>query len=572
MGKSKPKVVVLGGADSPAAALAESLRHLYDITLVDDPDLKAALKKAKGSIVVSSSDRIVPPMAGMQQSATLLEAIGEGVSLTRPDGEVIWANRRFARLNEEAREHIARFCRQAFAWFDQRDADDTTPKECRFDVDETETSRSYEIWISPAPKGPSLDTGKPEARLAVVVRDVTESRRIQHKIEAISRAGHDLASLEAESVAKMDVIERLELLRKKVVRYCHDLLAFDHFAIRLVDFQSGKLELLMSSGLPQEAIELDLVPALEGQGICGYVAASGQSYVCADIRQDRLFLPGLVDARSSLTIPLRLHDKVIGVMDIESEKVAAFGEEDRRFAEIFARYIALAIHMLDLLVVERQTTNRNVSGRFEGELSEPLEDIVHEADWFNRLAEQDPEAARHLARIRSDVDIIRRRVRGVASGPQTLLGVDQALNVRRKDPILNEKRILIADDEPNIRRVIRDVLHNRGAEVVTCSDGKEAVEAIRKAAEGDGLDLVVSDIKMPDRNGYEVFAAVRKTMSHVPVILMTGFGYDPSHSIVRASQEGLQSVLFKPFQVERLLDEVKRALVESGAKADAKKV
>jgi DNA-binding NtrC family response regulator len=41
---------------------------------------------------------------------------------------------------------------------------------------------------------------------------------------------------------------------------------------------------------------------------------------------------------------------------------------------------------------------------------------------------------------------------------------------------------------------------------------------------------------------------------------MTGFGYDPHHSIVRASQEGLQCVLFKPFQCERLLEEVKKAL------------
>jgi DNA-binding NtrC family response regulator len=49
-------------------------------------------------------------------------------------------------------------------------------------------------------------------------------------------------------------------------------------------------------------------------------------------------------------------------------------------------------------------------------------------------------------------------------------------------------------------------------------------------------------------------------MPQTPVILMTGFGYDPSHSIVRASQEGLQSVLFKPFQVDRLLAEARKAL------------
>ena len=45
----------------------------------------------------------------------------------------------------------------------------------------------------------------------------------------------------------------------------------------------------------------------------------------------------------------------------------------------------------------------------------------------------------------------------------------------------------------------------------------------------------------------------------------TGFGYDPHHPIVRASQEGLSSVLFKPFQVERLVDEVKKALAAVGA-------
>ena len=65
---------------------------------------------------------------------------------------------------------------------------------------------------------------------------------------------------------------------------------------------------------------------------------------------------------------------------------------------------------------------------------------------------------------------------------------------------------------------------------------------------------------MPDHNGYEVFAAGKRAIPSLPSILMTGFGYDPHHSIVRASQEGLQAVLFKPFQAERLLEEVRKAL------------
>ena len=58
----------------------------------------------------------------------------------------------------------------------------------------------------------------------------------------------------------------------------------------------------------------------------------------------------------------------------------------------------------------------------------------------------------------------------------------------------------------------------------------------------------------------QAIAAARRLPAPPPVILMTGFGYDPNHCIVRASQEGLQAVLFKPFRVESLLVELRRAV------------
>jgi DNA-binding NtrC family response regulator len=72
--------------------------------------------------------------------------------------------------------------------------------------------------------------------------------------------------------------------------------------------------------------------------------------------------------------------------------------------------------------------------------------------------------------------------------------------------------------------------------------------------------LILSDIKMPNKNGYEVFAAARAAHRDCAVILITGFGYDPNHAIVRASKEGLTGVLFKPFKVEQLMEEVRNAL------------
>src|SRR3712207_5881663 len=74
------------------------------------------------------------------------------------------------------------------------------------------------------------------------------------------------------------------------------------------------------------------------------------------------------------------------------------------------------------------------------------------------------------------------------------------------------------------------------------------------------FNLVVSDIKMPDKTGYDVFAAARKKSQTVPVILMTGFGYDPNHSIVRASQEGLQAGLFQPFKGDQVPSEGRNGL------------
>ena len=79
-------------------------------------------------------------------------------------------------------------------------------------------------------------------------------------------------------------------------------------------------------------------------------------------------------------------------------------------------------------------------------------------------------------------------------------------------------------------------------------------------------DLVLSDIRMPGHNGYELFNAIKASTPGCPVIFMTGFGYDPNHCIIRANAEGLAAVLYKPFKVDQLLQEV-RAAVTGEAKS-----
>lgn len=125
--------------------------------------------------------------------------------------------------------------------------------------------------------------------------------------------------------------------------------------------------------------------------------------------------------------------------------------------------------------------------------------------------------------------------------------------------MLSGKRILVADDEEVIRTTVYEVLRKQGCHVDTARDGAEAVNMISL----NQYDMVLADIRMPFKNGYEVFAAVRSQLPACQVILITGFGYDPNHSIVRANREGLAAVLCKPFKVDQLLTEVRQALRRS---------
>lgn len=100
------------------------------------------------------------------------------------------------------------------------------------------------------------------------------------------------------------------------------------------------------------------------------------------------------------------------------------------------------------------------------------------------------------------------------------------------------------------------MLANCGCEVETARDGNEAIAMIHRHS----YDLVISDIRMPGKSGYEIYQEVKKSCPDCPVILMTGFGYDPNHSIIRARSEGLAGVLYKPFKVDQLMEDVRGAL------------
>src|SRR2546430_8106783 len=95
-------------------------------------------------------------------------------------------------------------------------------------------------------------------QVAPVFWDATDTRRLQQKIDAIDKAGRALVRLEGDTMSRMNVGQRLKLLEDQIISFTKELMHFDHFAIRLLDRKSNKLEVVMSAGLPPEAVNIEL--------------------------------------------------------------------------------------------------------------------------------------------------------------------------------------------------------------------------------------------------------------------------------------------------------------------------
>ncbi len=115
-----------------------------------------------------------------------------------------------------------------------------------------------------------------------------------------------------------------------------------------------------------------------------------------------------------------------------------------------------------------------------------------------------------------------------------------------------KKIICIVDDEEDLVENLKIELEaiRPNWKIITFSEGMKAIQEIVKG----NVDLVVTDIAMPDMDGYELFWRIKDYDENIPVIMMTGFGYDPNHVLVRAKVDGLKDVLYKPFETEKLVD------------------
>ena len=117
-------------------------------------------------------------------------------------------------------------------------------------------------------------------------------------------------------------------------------------------------------------------------------------------------------------------------------------------------------------------------------------------------------------------------------------------------------RILIVDDEITFRSVVATALTQKGYSVSEAEDGRTALAVLKSEA----VDLVITDVLMPEQDGLEVIMNVRDANNPIPIIAITGHPEKADLYLRLAKALGAQRVLEKPFRMEALLGAVRELL------------
>lgn len=129
--------------------------------------------------------------------------------------------------------------------------------------------------------------------------------------------------------------------------------------------------------------------------------------------------------------------------------------------------------------------------------------------------------------------------------------------IRRMSSAIKEKnkRILAVDDEEDVLEFLKIYLESLGWEVTTISSTAEAF----KELDVKSYFLVLTDIAMPDMDGYEFISKIKEKNIPSQMALMTGFGYNPKHTLVKIYKTIRYPCLFKPFNRVKVAETVQTA-------------
>ncbi len=135
-----------------------------------------------------------------------------------------------------------------------------------------------------------------------------------------------------------------------------------------------------------------------------------------------------------------------------------------------------------------------------------------------------------------------------------LLGLSSYILKGTKLTPQKKARILVVDDEEDLRTLLNNVVSGAGYEVITATDGEEAIAKLKASR----FDVALLDIQMPNKSGIEVLKYIQENSQHTKSIILTGYA-DLKHAM-EAREFGALDFISKPYKLEDVLSTIERVL------------
>lgn len=557
---AKKKLLVICDSAENVSGLLPSMPGGAEMSVVQNPVRGLAMiarEQFDGVFISAKHLKQAIDLGRLVQNERVLEGMPDGVVLLDQDNQIIYSNGRLCEWCKQ--EQVVG--RNFFSVLDSPEI--LGPDFCPFRTalatgqstgSTLRTANNHYFRIHAAPL--IMESG-PLTHLVVTLRDVTDEVHQQQKLAAIHQAGAELADLTPEELLQMSARDRVELLKSNIIHFTKDLLNFEVIEIRLLDPKTRRLMPLLNVGMTPEAAQRELMALPQKNGVTGFVAATGKSYLCEDTTEDPLYIEGIRDAKSSLTVPLILHNQVIGTFNVESHEPHAFSESDLQFLEIFGRNVAVALNTLELLAAEQGRVTAEAVEVIHSAVALPVDEILNEAvNVMERYIGHDPDVVDRLKRILRNARDIKQLIQQVG---RRMAPVEAHPQAARENPYpkLVGLHILVVDDDETVRIDSHNLLERYGCVVETAHDGAEALSMIKGLGD-EAYDIVIAAFYLPDMSAYDLLLKLQEIAKSTRLILMSGYGYDAGHVLVKCRRAGLPSgaVLVKPFRPAQLLSVV----------------
>jgi PAS domain S-box-containing protein len=238
--------------------------------------------------------------------------------------------------------------------------------------------------------------------------------------------------------------------------------------------------------------------------------------------------------------------------------------------------IGFAKDLREILLKDQLATLGEVAVGLSHEINNPLAVILNQTELLERdicrlagdcdvsVEEERLDAVRReISRISEIVERLGEMVREENYETIDYVGPTRMIDLRTeraryRAPAkeLEGLRVLVVDDDLGICRTLREILESDGCKVEVAVDGIAALSALARLS----FDVVLTDVVMPNMDGYELYTAIQERRPNLPVLMMTAFHYDKDHIIKRSRLAGLKTVIFKkPVDPDRL----RQALIEA---------